>query len=64
MTCCIKRPHEISKVTFGIPKDEEEKKWEVALGVVFKKSNRVCSNHFYKEDINSVWTSGSTNPLT
>jgi hypothetical protein len=31
---------------------------------VFKKWNLVCSNHFYKEDINSARTSGSTNPLT
>jgi hypothetical protein len=37
MNCYRKRPHEVSKITFGIPKDEEEKKWEVALGVVFKK---------------------------
>jgi len=62
MICYIKRPHEVSKITFGIPKNEE-KKWEVALDVVFKKSNRICSNHFYKEDINSTWTSSSTNPL-
>ena len=47
-------------------KDKRRKKeMEVALGVLFKKSNRVCSNHFYKEDFNNTWTSGEgTNPYT
>lgn len=59
MRCCVKKPHEITKTTFGVPKDKMlQVKWEAALGMRLNKSNRVCSHHFKVSDIISTWTSG------
>jgi len=56
--CCVREPHIISKNTFGIPKNDQEKKWEEALGIIFKKWDRICSSHFKESDITSTWSSG------
>jgi len=57
--CCVREPHTISKNTFDIQKDDQEKKeWEEALRIVFKKWDRICSSHFKEADIISTWSPG------
>lgn len=59
LRCCVKKPHDITGSTFGVPKDETLKlQWEGALGMMLKKSDRVCSHHFKHGDIINTWTSG------
>ena len=44
--CCIRKPHEQSKTSFGVPKIESERnKWEESLGMTLKKSHRICLQH-------------------
>jgi len=55
----VKYPHDVSKTTFGVPKNiEERNKWENALKTVLKKSYRVCASHFKESDIKTTWESG------
>jgi len=57
--CCVHAPHEASKTTFSVPKNEGGKgKWEKALRMVLKKSHRVCAKHFETHEIKSTWESG------
>lgn len=57
--CCVREPHTISNNSFGVPKDDQEKKkWKAALGISFKKWDRICSNHFKEADIISTQSSG------
>lgn len=54
--CCVRAPHDSSKTTFGVPKNEEEKgKWEKALGMILKnkkiKYSLITNNSFL---INSI----------
>ncbi|CAI6356486.1 unnamed protein product [Macrosiphum euphorbiae] len=59
MSCCIRSPHSVANTIFEVPKNELEKyKWEEALGMKLKKSNRVCASHFNECDIISCWNSG------
>ncbi|KAF0756363.1 52 kDa repressor of the inhibitor of the protein kinase-like [Aphis craccivora] len=51
--CCIRKPHEQSKTSFGVPKIESEcNKWEQRLGMKLKKTHRVCL-HFKETDVMS-----------
>jgi len=55
----VKYPHDVSKTTFGVPINiEERNKWENALKTVIKKSYRVCASHFKESDIKTTWESG------
>lgn len=57
--CCVRFPHKQSSTYFGVPKvEDEKKKWEDSLGIVLKKSHRVCAAHFEKHDIKTCWESG------
>jgi len=49
-----------SKISlFSVPKTDSLKfEWEKSLGVHFKTTSKVCSNHFKKEDIIDTWVSG------
>ena len=58
--CCVRQPHDASKSTFCVPQNEEDKiKWEKALGMVLKKSHRVCAQHFEPSEIKNTWESGT-----
>ena len=53
--CCVYAPHDASKTTFSVPKNEGEKeKWGKALGMVLKKSHRACAKHFETYEIKST----------
>jgi len=51
----VKYPHEVSKTTFGVSKNEFEiNKWENTLKTVLKKSYRVCASNIKENDIKST----------
>jgi len=57
--CCIRKPHEQSKTSFGVPKIESERnKWEERLGMKLIKTHCVCLQHFKETDVISKWESG------
>lgn len=57
--CCVKTPHLVANTLFGVPQDEARKKiWENSLGIILKKNNHICANHFKMCDVKSTWESG------
>lgn len=36
----------------------KKKKWEEALGIIFKKWDRICSSHFKEADLIGTWSLG------
>ena len=45
--CCIRKPHEQSKISFGVPKIESERnKWDERLGMKLKKNSSCLPTAF------------------